>query len=145
MKEMDHIVHADVVELGTKGFGDTLDITGAVAEILGKAGVQNGLVTVFCKGSTGTITTIEFEPGVIRDLGEALEKIAPAGVPYHHDAAWGDGNGFSHVRAALMKPSLSVPVLEGKMALGRWQQIVFVDFDNRPRERKVVVQVIGTK
>lgn len=85
----------------------------------------------------------EFEPGVIQDLREALDKIAPSDVPYHHDKAWGDGNGFSHVRAALMKPSLTIPVVEGKMQLGTWQQIVFIDFDNRPRKRKVVVQVIG--
>jgi secondary thiamine-phosphate synthase enzyme len=145
MREMNHITHSDVVELSTRGFGDTLDITDAVAGILEEAGVHNGLVTVFCQGSTGTITTIEFEPGVVRDLRETLEKIAPSGVPYHHDKAWGDGNGFSHVRAALMKPSFSVPVVEGKMALGRWQQVVFIDFDNRPRNRKVVVQVMGSK
>ncbi|HUO76071.1 MAG TPA: secondary thiamine-phosphate synthase enzyme YjbQ, partial [Thermodesulfovibrionales bacterium] len=105
--------------------------------------VVNGLVTVFCQGSTGTITTIEFEPGVIQDLKKTLEKIVPSNIPYEHDKAWGDGNGFSHVRAALMKPSLSIPVVDGKMSLGMWQQIVFSDFDNRPRERKVVVQVIG--
>ena len=103
----------------------------------------NGLVTVFCQGSTGTITTIEFESGVIQDLKRALEKIVPSNVPYEHDKAWGDGNGFFHVRAALMKPSLSIPVVEGNMTLGTWQQIVFIDFDNRPRNRKVVVQVIG--
>lgn len=140
---MNNIVYADMVLLTTKGFGDTIDITDAVKKIQEKSGVVNGLVTVFCQGSTGTITTIEFEPGVIQDLKKALEKIVPSNVPYEHDKAWGDGNGFSHVRAALMKPSLSIPVLEGKMSLGMWQQIVFIDFDNRPRERKVVVQVMG--
>ena len=133
----------DTVSLTTKGFGDTIDITDPVTKIQETSGVVNGLVTVFCQGSTGTITTIEFEPGVIQDLKRALEKIAPSDVPYQHDMAWGDGNGFSHVRAALMKPSLSIPVVEGRMSLGMWQQIVFIDFDNRPRERKVVVQVIG--
>ena len=142
---MSHIVHSDSISLSTKGFGDTQDITDAAAKIHGESGVVNGLVTVFCQGSTGTITTIEFEPGVIRDLREALDKIAPTGIPYHHDKAWGDGNGFSHVRAALMKPSLSIPVVAGKMSLGTWQQIVFIDFDNRPRKRRVVVQVIGIK
>jgi len=142
---MNHIVHSGAIELSTKGFGDTQDFTDAVTKIQEHSGVSNGLVTVFCQGSTGTITTIEFEPGVIQDLKEALEKIAPSGIPYQHDKAWGDGNGFSHVRAALMKPSLTIPVVDGKMALGRWQQIVFIDFDNRPRKRKVVVQVIGTK
>jgi secondary thiamine-phosphate synthase enzyme len=140
---MNNIVYADMVILTTKGFGDTIDITDAVTTIQEKSGVVNGLVTVFCQGSTGTITTIEFEPGVIQDLKKALEKIVPSNVPYEHDKAWGDGNGFSHVRAALMKPSLSIPVVDGKMSLGMWQQIVFIDFDNRPRERTVVVQVIG--
>ncbi len=141
---MSDIIHADTVELTTKGFGDTVDITDAVTKIQEKSGIMHGLVTVFCQGSTGTITTIEFEPGVIKDLKRALEKIAPSDVPYEHDRAWGDGNGFSHVRAALMKPSLTIPVVEGKMSLGTWQQIVFIDFDNRPRSRRVVVQVMGT-
>lgn len=137
------ISHSNTISLSTKGFGDTQDITNAVAEILDTSAVQNGLLTVFCQGSTGTITTIEFEPGVIQDLKKALEKIAPSGVPYEHDKAWQDGNGFSHVRAALMKPSLTIPVIAGKMQLGTWQQIVFIDFDNRPRNRKVLVQVMG--
>jgi secondary thiamine-phosphate synthase enzyme len=141
MSEM--ICHSDTISLSTKGFGDTVDITDAVEKIKTESGAVNGLVTVMCQGSTGTITTIEFEPGVVRDLKEALEKIVPAGIPYHHDKAWQDGNGFSHVRAALMKPSLSIPVIERKMQLGTWQQIVFIDFDNRPRKREVVVQVMG--
>lgn len=140
---MNQVVHSDAVELSTRGFGDTQDITDAVRRIQEKSGVKNGLVTAFCQGSTGTITTIEFEPGVIQDLKMALEKIAPLSVPYQHDKAWGDGNGFSHVRAALMKPSLTIPVVDGEMVLGTWQQIVFIDFDNRSRKRKVVVQVIG--
>ena len=137
------ISHSNTISLSTRGFGDTQDITNAVAETLDASAVQNGLVTVFCQGSTGTITTIEFEPGVIQDLKKALEKIAPSGVPYEHDKAWQDGNGFSHVRAALMKPSLTIPIIAGKMQLGTWQQIVFIDFDNRPRNRKVLVQVMG--
>ena len=137
------ISHSNTISLSTKGFGDTQDITNAVAAILDTSAVQNGLVTVFCQGSTGTITTIEFEPGVIQDLKKALEKIAPSGVSYEHDKAWQDGNGFSHVRAALMKPSLTIPIIAGKMQLGTWQQIVFIDFDNRPRNRKVLVQVMG--
>lgn len=138
------VSHSDTIKLSTKGFGDTVDITPEVTKIHSESGVMNGLVTVFCQGSTGTITTIEFEAGVIQDLKRALEKIAPSNVPYEHDKAWGDGNGFSHVRAALMKPSLTIPVVEGKLTLGTGQQIVFIDFDNRPRNRKVVVQVIGT-
>ena len=140
---MSYIVHSGSVSLSTKGFGDTVDITTPVAKIHERSGVVNGLVTVFCKGSTGTITTIEFEPGVIQDLKRALEKIAPSDVPYEHDKAWGDGNGFSHVRAALMKPSLSIPIIDGNMMLGTWQQIVFIDFDNRPRKRNIIIQISG--
>jgi len=142
---MNHIAHSDFVEISAKGFGDTQDISDAVAKIQEESGVQNGLVTVFCQGSTGTISTIEFEPGVIQDLQKALERIAPSDIHYQHDQAWGDGNGFSHVRAAFMKPSLTIPVVAGQMSLGTWQQIVFIDFDNRPRKRKIVVQVIGIK
>jgi secondary thiamine-phosphate synthase enzyme len=142
---MSHVVYSDTISLSTKGFGDTVDISVAVKKITTESGVINGLVTVFCQGSTGTVTTIEYESGVIQDLKKALEKIAPSNVPYEHDKAWGDGNGFSHVRAALMKPGLTIPVVEGKMQLGTWQQIVFIDFDNRPRNRKVVVQVMGMK
>ena len=137
------IVHSDTISINTKGFCDTIDITEEVTRIAEASRVLNGTLTVFCQGSTGTITTIEFESGVIKDLQKALEKIAPSDVPYEHDKAWGDGNGFSHVRAALMKPSITIPVIDGKMTLGTWQQIVFIDFDNRPRKRKVVVQVTG--
>ena len=142
---MNHVIYTDIISLSTKGFGDTQDITASVAAILEASAIQNGLITVMCQGSTGTITTIEFEPGVIEDLKEALEKIAPAGKTYQHDKAWGDGNGFSHVRAALMKPSLTIPLVQGKMTLGTWQQIVFIDFDNRPRRRKIVVQIMGER
>jgi secondary thiamine-phosphate synthase enzyme len=142
---MSHIVYSSTISLSTKGFGDTLDITTSVEKIKTESGIENGLITVFCQGSTGTITTIEYESGVIQDLKKALEKIAPSNVPYEHDKAWGDGNGFSHVRATLMKPGLTIPVIQGEMQLGTWQQIVFIDFDNRQRNRKVVVQVMGMK
>jgi secondary thiamine-phosphate synthase enzyme len=101
------------------------------------------LVTIFCPGSTGAVTAIEYESGVLRDLQKAIEKIVPSNIPYEHDARWGDGNGFSHVRAALMKPSLTIPLIKGKLTLGTWQQIVFIDFDNRGRRRNLTVQVIG--
>ena len=114
------IVYSDTISLSTKGFGDTVDITAAVEKIYEKSGFVNGLVMVFCQGATGTITTIEFESGVIQDLKKALEAIAPADVLYEHDRAWGDGNRFSHVRAALMKASLSIPVVQGSMTLGTW-------------------------
>lgn len=137
------MIAADTILLSTKGFSDVIDITGRVASIVTKSNIKNGLVTVFCTGSTGAITTIEYESGVINDLKKAIEKIAPFNIPYEHDKRWGDGNGFSHVRAALMKPSLTVPLTEGKLTLGTWQQIVFIDFDNRGRERNIVVQVMG--
>ncbi|HQQ86638.1 MAG TPA: secondary thiamine-phosphate synthase enzyme YjbQ [Smithellaceae bacterium] len=134
---------AETIPIDTKGFSDIIDITPRVLSYVKQAGIANGLITLFCPGSTGALTTIEYEPGVLRDLREALEKIAPSDVSYHHDARWGDGNGFSHVRAALMKPSLSISVVEGRPTLGTWQQIVFIDFDNRARKRNIVVQIIG--
>ncbi|OGW47296.1 MAG: secondary thiamine-phosphate synthase enzyme [Nitrospirae bacterium RBG_13_41_22] len=137
------MVATDTIALNTKGFTDVIDITEKVTKIAIQSGVQNGLVTIFCSGSTGGITTIEFESGVINDLKKAIEKIAPSNISYEHDKRWGDGNGFSHVRAALMKPSLTIPLVKGKPALGTWQQIVFMDFDNRGRDRKIVVQIIG--
>ena len=105
--------------------------------------IANGLITLFCPGSTASITTIEYESGVLQDLKAALEKIAPSDIHYHHDQRWGDGNGFSHVRAALMKPSLTIPLVKGKMTLETWQQIVFIDFDNRERHREIIVQILG--
>ncbi len=137
------MVRSDTLKLETKGFGDTIDITDKVREILIKSGIKNGLITVFCPGSTGTITTIEYESGVIRDLKNALERLVPSDIPYEHDYKWHDGNGFSHVRAAMMKPSLTIPFIEGELTLGTWQQVVFIDFDNRSRRRNIVVQIIG--
>ena len=137
------MVYSDTFPLSTKGFSDTIDITGKVTKVVQHSGVKNGLVTIFCKGSTGSITTIEYESGVIKDLQKALEKIVPSNIPYEHDKRWGDGNGFSHVRAALMKPSLTVPIIKQQLILGTWQQIVFMDFDNRSRKREIVVQIIG--
>jgi secondary thiamine-phosphate synthase enzyme len=137
------MISTDTISLSTKGFTDVIDITDKVETILNKSGIQNGLVTVFCSGSTGGITTIEYESGVINDLKKAIDKIVPSNIPYEHDRRWGDGNGFSHVRAALMKPSLTIPLVKGKLTLGTWQQIVFMDFDNRGRDREIVVQVMG--
>ena len=137
------MVLSDTISLSTKGFCDIQDITSQVAGILSRAKIKNGTVTVFCPGSTGGVTTIEYESGVLKDLKKAIERIAPSNIDYAHDRRWGDGNGFSHVRAALLGPSLSVPVIHGELALGTWQQIVFIDFDNRSRQRKIVVQVMG--
>lgn len=137
------MIFTDTIAITTKGFSDTIDITDKVIKVVEQSGIENGLVTVFCPGSTGTITTIEYESGVIKDLQRALEKIVPSNIPYEHNKRWGDGNGFSHVRAALMKPSLSIPLTQRKLILGTWQQIVFIDFDNRARHRKIVVQILG--
>lgn len=134
---------SETLSLSTKGFCDIIDITSRVSNIARKSSIQNGIVTVFCPGSTGSITTIEYESGVLKDLQRAIEKIAPSNIPYDHDRRWGDGNGFSHVRAALMKPSLSIPIVNGHLTLGTWQQVVFIDFDNRGRNRNLIVQVIG--
>jgi len=127
----------------TKGWTDVLDVTPQVERIVSASGVQSGIVLVFTPGSTAGLTTIEFEPGAVSDLKEAIARIAPEGIAYAHDARWGDGNGFSHVRAALLGPSLSLPVRGGAPVTGTWQQIVLVDFDNRPRSRRVEVQIIG--
>jgi secondary thiamine-phosphate synthase enzyme len=136
-------IFSETISLSTKGFSDILDITHHVDGVTNRSKIGNGLVTVFCPGSTGAVTTIEYEPGVLRDLQKAIEKIIPSDIPYEHDRRWGDGNGFSHVRAALMKPSLTIPMVKGRLALGTWQQIVFIDFDNRRRERNILVQVMG--
>jgi len=137
------LIFSETISLSTKGFSDILDITKHVERVIGRSRMDNGLVTVFCPGSTGSVTTIEYESGVLKDLQKAIEKIIPSNIPFEHDRRWGDGNGFSHVRAALMKPSLSIPLIKGKLTLGTWQQIVFIDFDNRRRERNILVQVIG--
>jgi secondary thiamine-phosphate synthase enzyme len=129
--------------LNTSGHSDIQDITGPLAACLGESGMQNGILTVFCPSSTSAVTTIEYEPGVVSDLKRMFNEIIPANRPYAHDAAWGDGNGHSHVRAALLKASLTVPFVSGSLTLGTWQQIIYVDFDNRPRRRELVVQMMG--
>ena len=133
----------ETISINTKGFCDIIDITPQVLSIIKIQSIANGLITLFCPGSTAAITTIEYETGVLQDLKDALEKIAPSDIHYQHDQRWGDGNGFSHVRAALMKPSLAIPFINCKMTLGTWQQIVFIDFDNRERHREIIVQIIG--
>jgi secondary thiamine-phosphate synthase enzyme len=134
---------SETISFSTKGFCDIIDITSHLDAVIERSKIENGLVTVFCPGSTGAVTTIEYESGVLRDLQKAIEKIVPANIPYEHDKRWGDGNGFSHVRAALMKPSVTIPLIQGKLTLGTWQQIVFIDFDNRKRTRDILVHVIG--
>ena len=137
------MIFSETISLSTKGFSDILEITHHVDAVIDRSRIENGLVIVFCPGSTGAVTTIEYESGVLKDLQKAIEKIVPSNIPYEHDKRWGDGNGFSHVRAALMKPSLTIPLIKGRLTLGTWQQIVFIDFDNRRRERNILVQVMG--
>ncbi len=122
---------------------DLIDITREVSRRIRESGIAEGSVLVFVPGSTAALTTIEYESGVVEDLREAIERLAPEGARYRHDARWGDGNGYSHVRAALLGPSLTIPVIEGRPVLGTWQQMILCDFDNRPRKRQVVVQVSG--
>ncbi len=136
-------VVTDYIPISTRGFTDIIDITSKVAAIVDRSDLQSGLATVFISGSTAGVTTIEYEPGLLKDLPEAFEKLAPMAQRYHHDATWHDGNGFAHVRAALLGASLSVPFKDKNLLLGTWQQIVVVDFDNRPRRREVVVQLMG--
>jgi secondary thiamine-phosphate synthase enzyme len=131
------------INLKTSGDGDIVDITLQVRKILLDSTINNGTVTVFVNGSTAGVTTIEYEPGLVTDFHELWERIAPKNIPYEHNERWGDGNGFSHVRASLLGASLTVPFTDRNMALGTWQQIVLVDFDNRPRQRTVAVQVMG--
>ena len=137
------MIFSETISLRTKGFCDMIDMTPQVEMVLKRSGIRDGLVTVFCPGSTGAVTTIEYESGVLKDLQKAIEKIMPSNIPYDHDRRWGDGNGFSHVRAALMKPSLSIPLIKGRLTLGTWQQIVFIDFDNRRRDRNILVHIVG--
>jgi secondary thiamine-phosphate synthase enzyme len=131
------------IELQTEGNADVQDITDRVAAAVRDSGLAAGTVTIFCPSSTSALTTIEYESGAVSDLRRLFDEIAPPGRPYAHNARWGDGNGHSHVRAALLGPSLTVPFVDGRLALGTWQQIVYLDFDNRPRSRRLVVQVMG--
>jgi len=133
------------IQKKTKGFCDILDITPDAKRFLDKSGLEEGMAHFFVKGSTAGLTTVEYEPGLIQDLEILFEKLAPRGAAYHHEEAWHDGNGFSHVRASLLKPSLSVPFTKSAFTLGTWQQVILIDFDNRSRNREVVLQLMGNK
>ncbi len=137
------ITHESEFRFDTDGDGTIVDITHEAREFIVDSGVTTGQMTVIVPGSTAGITTIEYEPGLLRDLPEFFERIIPSGVVYGHDATWGDGNGFSHLRSALIGPSVTVPVSGGELVLGTWQQIVFLEFDNRPRSRRVHFSVVG--
>ena len=131
------------VSLQTKGECDIVDITSLVQQQLSETGVKDGIVTVFITGSTAGVTTIENEPGLISDFKEMWERVVPKNMEYRHDRAWGEGNGYSHVRASLLGASLGIPFNDKKLSLGTWQQLVVVDFDNRPRSRQVLLQIMG--
>ena len=126
------------IELETHGEGEIVDLTHQIQQAINDSGVQRGLANIFVAGSTAAVTTIEYEPGVLSDLSRALSVIAPADIPYAHDAAWGDGNGRSHVRAAIVGPALSVPIIGGRLACGTWQQIVLLELDVRQSRRRTV-------
>jgi secondary thiamine-phosphate synthase enzyme len=136
-------VKSSAFSVETKGFCHLSDITREVGDAVRGSGLRDGIACVAVVGSTAAISTIEFEPGLLRDVPEFMEGILPSDRPYHHDQTWHDGNGFSHMRSFLLKTSHSVPFSGGELMLGTWQQIVLADFDNRPRTRKVVVQLVG--
>ncbi len=133
----------DAITVSTRGHNDIKDLTPEVEHRLQASGLKEGQVLVFIQGSTAGVTTIEYEPGLVQDLSELLEKIVPGNRSYHHDQRWGDANGFSHLRASLIGPSLQVPFTGGRLRLGTWQQIILIDFDNRPRSRNILLQFVG--
>jgi len=135
-------VSTKYIQLKTKGNADVVDITPNVVDALGSSKIKNGIVNVSVIGSTGAITTCEFEPGLVQDIKDIFDKLIPA-ANYNHDKAWGDGNGHSHLRSSTIGPSITIPFNDKELILGTWQQIIFIDFDNRPRDRKIVVQMIG--
>ncbi len=136
-------IKTEKISLTTQGFTDILDITPQISQALKQVGMQNGNVTIFVSGSTAGVTTIEYEPGLLQDIPAAFEKLAPLQAHYQHNETWGDGNGYAHVRAALLGPTLVVPFAHSELMLGTWQQVVLIDFDNRPRRREVVLQFMG--
>jgi len=129
-------------QISTKGFNDIINITDEVSKIVAESKVKDGICSISCPGSTCGFTTMEYENGLVEDLKRALEKIAPMNKDYEHCKKWGDCNGFSHVRSALLRPFLTAPIEDGELVLGQWQQIVFLDFDNRPRQREIVVKIV---
>ena len=131
------------IQFNTQGNGHILDITDQVSLQISSSVLKNGIVTLFTPSATSALTTIEYESGAVHDLQQLFDRIAPPDLDYRHNLRWRDGNGHSHVRHALLGPSLTIPFVEGRMTLGTWQQIIFIDFDNRARSRSVVIQIIG--
>jgi secondary thiamine-phosphate synthase enzyme len=136
-------VETKQLSIHTRGEGDILDVTGSVAEAVAETKLKNGIVTVFVPGSTGALTTIEYEPGLLKDFPNMLERIAPKNLVYEHEKRWHDGNGHSHVRASLIGPSLTIPFANGRLTLGTWQQIIFMELDVRSRARNLILQIMG--
>jgi len=136
-------VKTESIKLSTRGNTDIIDITDALSLLVSESGINNGIVTVFSPSATSAITTIEYETGCVSDFKRLFDEIVPQNRDYSHNLKWGDGNGHSHVRAALLKASFSVPFVERRLTLGTWQHIIFLDFDNRPRQRELVVQIMG--
>ena len=137
------VAYSSEIQFDTQGEPEIIDITKRVQDEVQRSGLKTGIITVFCTGSTGAVTTLEYEPGLLKDLPEALERFAPHDAVYEHHLRWQDGNGHSHVRAAVIGPSLSIPILNGALPLGTWQQIVFLELDVRPRTRRLIIQAIG--
>ncbi len=127
----------------SKREGEIIDVTDKVQDAVRGSGIKNGVVTIFVAGSTGALTTIEYEPGLLYDFPSMLERVAPKGITYEHEKRWHDGNGHSHVRASLIGPSLTVPFIDGSLCLGTWQQIIFMEMDNRGRSREIILQILG--
>jgi len=136
-------VRAETVTVSSRGHTDVIDITKQASQCVERSGCRAGIAILFVSGSTAGITTVEYEPGLVKDLRIAYEKIAPEKGGYHHHDTWGDDNGSAHVRASMLGPSLTVPFVDGKLHLGTWQQIVLIDFDTRPRKREILVQILG--
>lgn len=136
-------VKTTFISLNTQGNADIRDITDQISKAISKSGLVSGIATIFCPSATSALTTIEYESGAVSDLRRLFDEIVPSNREYAHNQRWHDGNGHSHVRAALLGPSLTIPFVEGQLMVGTWQQVIYVDFDNRPRQRKLVVQLIG--
>jgi secondary thiamine-phosphate synthase enzyme len=136
-------VSTKLIKIHSKGENDMMNLTEEISSFVKKSGISNGTITVFVSGSTGSVTTIEYEPGLIKDFPEMLDRIVPKDLDYGHERMWHDGNGHSHVKASLMGPSLTVPLIDGELCLGTWQQIVFVELDTRSRTRDLILQILG--
>lgn len=137
------MIKTEEIHFSSKGYCHIVNVTDEITAKVRDSGINSGTVTVFTPSATSGLTTIEFEPGLIKDLPEFFEKLLPSGVSYHHDETWHDGNGFSHMRSALIGPDITVPFVNGELQLGTWQNIVFLDFDNRNRSRRLIVQIMG--